>query len=113
MGLGFGAGMSGDWGRTVLRKGVRYSLVLPAGSAHARFRDDIVNEEVVLNFIGGYEETVPPLNYVWCSLFTDHSDVLDIVTFIYDRPVLVAEGAKLQLWGDRQQHTGQGGRRIS
>ena len=79
-------------------KGVRYSLVLPAGSAHARFRDDIVNEEVVLNFIGGYEETVPPLNYVWCSLFTDHSDVLDIVTFIYDRPVLVAEGAKLQLW---------------
>lgn len=79
-------------------KGVHYSLVLPAGSAHAMYRDDIVNEEVVLNFIGGYEETVPPLNYVWCSLFTDHSDVLNIVTFTYDRPVRVAEGAKLQLW---------------
>ena len=79
-------------------KGVHYSLVLPAGSAHAMYRDDIVNEEVVLNFIGGYEETVPPLNYLWCSLFTDHSDVLNIVTFTYDRPVRVAEGAKLQLW---------------
>lgn len=79
-------------------KGVHYSLVLPAGSAHAMYRDDIVNEEVVLNFIGGYEETVSPLNYVWCSLFTDHSDVLNIVTFTYDRPVRVAEGAKLQLW---------------
>lgn len=79
-------------------KGVHYSLVLPAGSAHAMYRDDIVNEEVVLNFIGGYEETVPPLNYVWCNLFTDHSDVLNIVTFTYDRPVRVAEDAKLQLW---------------
>ena len=79
-------------------KGVHYSLVLPAGSAHAMYRDDIVNEEVVLNFIGGYEETVSPLNYVWCSLLTDHSDVLNIVTFTYDRPVRVAEGAKLQLW---------------
>lgn len=79
-------------------KGVHYSLVLPAGSAHAMYRDDIVNEEVVLNFIGGYEETVPPLNYVWCNLFTDHSDVLNIVTFTYDRPVRVDEGAKLQLW---------------
>lgn len=79
-------------------KGVHYSLVLPAGSAHAMYRDDIVNDEVVFNFIGGYEETVPPLNYVWCSLFTDHSDVLNIVTFTYDRPVRVAEDAKLQLW---------------
>lgn len=79
-------------------KGVHYSLALPAGSAHAMYRDDIVNEEVVLNFIGGYEETVPPLNYVWCNLFTDHSDVLNIVTFTYDRPVRVAEDAKLQLW---------------
>lgn len=79
-------------------KGVHYSLVLPAGSAHAMYRDDIVNEEATLNFIGGYEEAVPPLNYVWCSLFTDHSDVLDVVTFTYDRPVCVADGAKLQLW---------------
>ena len=79
-------------------KGVSYSLVLPAGSAHAMYRDDIVNEEAVFNYTGGYEETVSPLNYVWCSLYTNHSDVLDIVSFTYDRPVRVAEGAKLQLW---------------
>lgn len=79
-------------------KGVHYSLVLPAGSAHARYRDDIVNEKVMLNFIGGYEEPVPQLNYTWCSLYNDHSDVLNVVTFRYDRPVRVAEGAKIQLW---------------
>ncbi len=28
-------------------------------AATREFRDDIVNEEVFLNFIGGYEETVP------------------------------------------------------
>lgn len=85
-------------GNMRFEKGVHYSLVLPAGSAHAMYRDDIVNEEVTLNFIGGYEETVPQLNYVWCNLFTEHSDVLNVVSFTYDRPVRVAEGAKLQLW---------------
>lgn len=85
-------------------KGVHYSIVLPAGSAHAMYRDDIVNEDVVLNFIGGYEGTISPLTYVWCSLFTDHSDVLDDVTFTYDRPVRVAEGAKFQLW-DTEKNT--------
>ena len=38
-------------------KGVNYKLVLPAGSVHARFRDDIVNEKAVFNFVGGYEKT--------------------------------------------------------
>lgn len=85
-------------GNMRFEKGVHYSLVLPAGSAHAMYREDIVNEEVTLNFIGGYEETVPPLNYVWCNLFTEHSDVLNVVSFTYDRPIRVAEGAKLQLW---------------
>lgn len=79
-------------------KDVNYSLVLPAGSARAMYREDIVNEEAVFNFVGGYEETAAPLTYVWCSLFTDHSDVLDVVTFTYDRPVRVAEGARFQLW---------------
>ena len=78
--------------------GVRYSLVLPEGSAHAMYREDIVNEELVFNFMGGYEEPLAPLNYVWCSLFTDHSDVLGIVSFTYDRPVRLSEGAALQLW---------------
>lgn len=79
-------------------KDVNYSLVLPAGSARAMYREDIVNEEAVFNFVGGYKETAAPLTYVWCSLFTDHSDVLDVVTFTYDRPVRVAEDARFQLW---------------
>lgn len=104
----FPASIAWDWdlgqARSVVdeeirfEKGVNYSLVLPAGSAHAMYREDIVNEEAVFNFVGGYEETVPPLTYIWCSLFTDHSDVLNVVSFTYDRPVRVAEEAKLQLW---------------
>lgn len=79
-------------------KGVHYSLVLPAGSAHAMYREDIVNDELVFNFIGGYEATIAPLNYIWCSLFADHSDILGVVSFTYDRPVRLAENATLQLW---------------
>lgn len=79
-------------------KGVNYSLVLPAGSVHAMHRDDIVNEDVALNFIGGYEETIPPLQYSWCSLFSNHSDILYEITFSYDRPVRVSENAVIQLW---------------
>lgn len=36
--------------------GVAYSLILPAGSARSCFRDDIVNTESVLNFIGDTPE---------------------------------------------------------
>lgn len=85
-------------------KGVNYKLVLPAGSAHAMYRDDIVNEEAVFNFVGGYEEPIPPLNYVWCSLYTDHSHAFNVVSFYYDRPVRVTEGAKLQLWEERPEN---------
>lgn len=85
-------------------KGVNYKLVLPAGSVHARFRDDIVNEKAVFNFVGGYEKPIPPLNYVWCSLYNDHSDILNVVSFYYDRPVRVTEGAKLQLLEERPEN---------
>ena len=40
------------------------------------------------------------MNYVWCSLFDHHTDVLDVVSFRYDRPVRVADNAKIQLWKD-------------
>lgn len=77
---------------------VRFTLTLPAGSAHAMWRDDIVNEEVSFNFIGGYTEPIQTLTYSWCSLFTDHSNVLDEVTFTYDRPIRLADDAIIQLW---------------
>lgn len=79
-------------------QGVRYTLTLPAGSAHAMWRDDIVNEEVSFNFIGGYTEPIQPLTYSWCSLFTDHSTVLNEVTFTYQCPIRLAEDAVIQLW---------------
>lgn len=79
-------------------QGVRYTLTLPAGSAHAMRRDDIVNEEVSFNFVGGYTEPIQNLTYSWCSLFTDHSNVLNEVTFTYNRPISLAEDAVIQLW---------------
>lgn len=78
--------------------GVRYSLVLPAGSVSALRRDDIVNEEYTLSFVGAYKESDAPFSYIWCSLFTDHSDVLDVVSFTYDVPVSVTEGAEIELY---------------
>lgn len=79
--------------------GVRYSLVLPAGTVSAQYRSDIVNEEAVLNFIGGYTEPLPTIDYVWCSLFTDHpSDNLGEVSFHYTQPVMLSENPEVQLW---------------
>ena len=79
-------------------QGVHFTLTLPAGSAHAMRRDDIVNEEVSFNFIGGYTEPIQTLTYSWCSLFTDHSNVLNEVTFTYQCPIRLAEDAVIQLW---------------
>ena len=78
--------------------GARYSLVLPAGSVSALHRGDIVNEEFSLNFVGIYKEPDAPFSYKWCSLFTDHSDVLNEVCFIYDSPVGITEGAVIELY---------------
>ena len=80
-------------------KGVHYSLVLPAGSARSRYRDDIVNEEAVFNFMGGHEEPVPPIDYAWCSMYTDHPDgTLGIVKFYYKDPVALSANPVVQLY---------------
>ncbi len=79
-------------------QGVNYTLTLPAGSAHAWLRDDIVNEEVSFNFIGGYTEPIESPTYSWCSLFNDHSNVLNEVTFTFMSPIRLAENAVIQLW---------------
>lgn len=79
--------------------GVHYSLSIPAGSVCAQYRSDIVNEEAVLNFMGGYIEPMPTIDYVWCSLFTDHpSDNLGEVSFHYTQPVMLSDSPKVQLW---------------
>ena len=78
-------------------KGVNYKLVLPAGSACSIYRDDIVNEEIVYNFIGAYDGNPNSFTYTWCSLYTDHSGILGEVSFRFDRPIEVAPDAKIIL----------------
>lgn len=78
--------------------GIAYSLILPAGSISAPCRDDIVNEELALNFIGYYREPGAPFSFQWCSLFDDRPDVLSEVSFTYSSPVSVVEGAEFELY---------------
>ena len=79
-------------------KGVHYSLVLPAGSARSMYRGDIVNEEAVFNFVGGHEEPVPPIDYAWCSMYTDQPDgTLGVVKFYYKYPVALSANPVVQL----------------
>lgn len=77
---------------------VPYSLVLPAGSISSVYRSDITNEEIRIDFVGCYVEPSLPFSYIWCSIYTAHSDMLGEVTFTYDRPVALTENAKVQLW---------------
>ena len=97
-----------DWGYSYISpvfneyftfdKGVRYKLVLPAGSLHSLYRDDIGNNEIAINLLGNYTDPATPFSYIWCSRYTDHSDILGEVTFTYDRSISVAPDAKVQLW---------------
>lgn len=41
--------------RLYFDKGVNYTFVLPAGCVSSKYRDDIVNEEIRINFVGAYE----------------------------------------------------------
>ncbi len=79
-------------------KGVNYKLVLPAGSVSSEYREDITNEEVVFNFVGAYTDASLPFTYTWCSLYTDHSNFLGEVSFTFDRPIEIAEDARIQLY---------------
>ena len=79
-------------------QGVRYTLTLPAGSAHAMLREDIVNEEVSFDFIGGYTGPIQTLHYSDCILFSERPNVLDEVTVIYQTDFKLAEEAVIQLW---------------
>lgn len=80
---------------------VRYSLVLPAGSVSSCYRADILNREVRIDFVGGYEDPgEPPLMWDWCSLYTlwPHDGILGDVWFRYNRPVSVVDNGKVLLY---------------
>lgn len=88
-----------DFGENInFENGVRYSIQLPAGSTSALYRTDIVNEEAIVNFIGGYTEPMKPIQYTWCSLFDNHTtDVLGEVKFYYDRPIALSANPIIKL----------------
>jgi hypothetical protein len=88
-----------DFGENInFENGVRYSIQLPEGSTSALYRTDIVNEEAIVNFIGGYTEPVKPIQYTWCSLFDNHTtDVLGEVKFYYDRPIALSANPIIKL----------------
>ena len=83
---------------TPFEKDVNYKLVLPAGSVSAAYRDDIINEEIVINFTGSYVDPTLPFTYQWCSLDKDYSGVLGIVSFTFQRPFLIEPDVKIQLF---------------
>jgi hypothetical protein len=88
-----------DFGENInFENGVKFSVQLPAGSVSALYRQDIVNEEAAVSFIGGYTEPVKPIQYIWCSLYDHHpTDVLDEVKFFYDNPIALSANPIVQL----------------
>ena len=95
-----------DFGEYIkFEKGVNFALEIPEGTVYAKYRPDITNKKAVLHFVGGYEEPLPSMNYVWCSLFDNHpTDVLGEVAFYYNQAVMLSSDPKVQLWyGDNSE----------
>ena len=88
-----------NFGETVnFESGVEYTVKLPKGCVSSLHRSDITNEEISLNFIGGYTEPIVPIQYVWCSLFDHHpTDVMGEVKFYYNQPVMLSVNPIVQL----------------
>ncbi len=96
----WGLGYAGiDFGQEVcFEDGVEYAITLPEGAVSALHRPDITNGEACVRFKGGYAEPAEQIQYVWCSLFTEHpSDVIGVVRFYYDRPVELAADPVVRL----------------
>lgn len=89
-----------DFGGTLnFEKDVKFSLIIPKGAISSLYRDDIINDEIVVDFVGGYTNPLPAIDFIWCSLFTEHpTDELSIVSFIYDKPIKLSSDPEIQLW---------------
>lgn len=87
-------------GEKYFDKDVEYSLVLPAGSVSSCYRTDIVNREVRLDFIGGYEkkEQPDPIYYRSIRVEVDEDCRLWEVGFLFDRMVWPLDGAKMMVY---------------
>lgn len=72
-----------DFGEDIyFDKDVDYSIVVPAGIACSRYRDDILNEERVFRFKGDYTPEEPSLKYDRLS-FRWHEQTHDLIGIDY------------------------------
>lgn len=78
-------------------KGIKYKAVIPKGSIHQYNREDIVNEEAVVNVLGNSDHVFLPIEH--SSMRTPSADLssLGSVLVDYATPVQLAPEAKLQL----------------
>ena len=80
-------------------EGVNYSVVLPEGSICAYRREDIVNQELRYDFIGGYSGVMPVVRHVRCSLDgVSGLNEIGEVDLYYDMGLFLTPDAKLQLY---------------
>ncbi|MCH5221063.1 MAG: hypothetical protein J1F05_01885 [Muribaculaceae bacterium] len=78
-------------------KGVNYRIVLPAGSVSA-YRTDIVNKEVVIDFVGGCDTPLPAVEYVRNFIDCGKGDVLNSVSYYYNQAVELIGTPSVQLY---------------
>ena len=88
-----------EFGRKLnFEKGIDYSFVLPEGSVHSFDRNDIVNLEAHYDFIGAYDKTFAPIDYVACSVEGQKNiTTLGEVSVDYTTSIMLAPNAHLQL----------------
>ncbi len=78
--------------------GVKYTVVLPEGAVPALGRNDIVNEETRVSFIGGYKEPMPKLECTWISAFEEGlGENIGEVRFRFNMPVALSGDPKVQI----------------
>ena len=78
-------------------RGVNFAFVLPEGSVHSLYREDIINKESKYEFLGNSDHVFLPIEH--SSMRTPSADLssLGSVLVDYATPVQLAPEAKLQL----------------
>lgn len=86
-----------DFGRDIrFEKGVEFSVEFPEGIASALYRDDIVNEEASLTFVGDCAEIVGKgPEYRRVTVREDGRGVPEGVDFIFDIPFVLGGSPKV------------------
>lgn len=82
--------------------GVPYTLVLPEGSVRSYWRDDIVNREDRVDFIGSY---VKPIEYPFPFWTNDMQEMIDCmkrgyitkVMYLFHKPIRLGENPEVRL----------------